>query len=179
MPISNFPRLRYSDVEEIAVLGTAASPVAIAALASGGVADVVTAEGTASCQTSSLNIQGCKQLDIFIDITTNPAAASKLFVKVRFSGKESPDTAVVRDWGYIQIDDIDAATGVSTVMEYLVEIDLDAVNGVAGPAGAERRYCLRIQQISGRHASAIVWTDVVGVAGVEGVVYFMRQGGGM
>jgi len=168
--------MRYSDVEEIAVLGTAAVPATIDDLTNGGLADVVTAEGTPACQTSSLNIQGCKQLDIFIDITANPVAASKLFVKVRFSGKESPDTSVVRDWGYIQIDDVDSATGVSTVMEYLVEIDLDAVNGVAGPAGAERRYCLRIQQISGRHASAIVWTDV---ALVEGVVYFMRQGGSM
>ena len=174
MPISNFPRLRYSDVEEIAVLGTAASPVAIDALATGGLADVVTAEGTAACQTSSLNIQGCKQLDIFVDITTNPGGAAKLFVKVRFSGKESPDTAVVSDWGYIQIDDIDAATGVSTVMEYLVEINLVAVNGAASTAA--RRYCLRIQQISGRHVSAIVWTDT---ALMQGTVYFQRQGGGM
>lgn len=178
MPISNFPRLRYSDVEEIAVLGTAAVPVVITDLTNGGLADVVEAEVEATCQTSSLNIQGCKQLDIFIDITSvpSPFISGKLFVKVRFSGKESPSTAVVSDWGYIQVDDIDAATGVSTVMEYLVEINLAAVNGVAITAHGLRRYCLRIQQISGRHASAIVWTDT-GAFG--GVVYFMRQGGGM
>ena len=176
MPISNFPRLRYSDVEEIAVLGTAASPVAIDNLTNGGLADVLEAEAALAtgCHTSSLNIQGCKQLDIFVDITTNPGGAAKLFVKVRFSGKESPDTAVVSDWGYIQIDDIDAATGVSTVMEYLVEINLVAVNGAASTAA--RRYCLRIQQISGRHVSAIVWTDT---ALMQGTVYFQRQGGGM
>jgi len=139
-------------------------------------ADAPTAEIAAGAQTDSTDITGCKQLDIFVDVVTNPGStATKLYIKVRFSGSETPLTATNADWGYIQIDNIAAASGISSVQDYMIEVDLLNVNGVAS-AVVPRRYISRIQQISGRYASAIVWTDA-GTA--TGTVYFMRQGGGM
>ena len=171
MSNSEFPRLRYSDVYEQQVLDASLVPFSAFAVPAG----IPTAEVTAACQTSSVNIQGCKQLDIFVDVATNPGNAStKLYIKVRFSGKQFPDPAVNTDWGYIQIDNIDAATGISSVQDYVIEIDLLNANGAA--SGAPRRYVSRIQQISGRHASAVVWVDA-GTA--TGTVSFMRQGGSM
>lgn len=171
MSNSDFPRMRYSDVTEFVVLDQSAG--AFPNLAGGGLADAVTAETTVGCQTASTNIQGCKQLDIFVDATNVPAA-SKLYLKIRFSGKQSPDPTVPTDWGFVQIDDIATTTGLSAVKEYVIEADLVTVNGVANVA--PRRYCFRIEQISGRFASAIIWADT---AGVQGTVYFQRQGGSM
>jgi len=169
MSNSDFPRLRYSDVVETSALASGVVP----SLTLGGLADAVTAETTVGCQTGAINIQGCKQLDIFVDATVVPAA-SKLYLKVRFSGLQDPDVTVPTQWGFINIDDIDATTGASSIKEYVIVIDLVTVNGVANVN--PRRYCLRIEQISGRHASAIIWSDV---AGTTAEVFFQRQGGSM
>ena len=166
MPISNFPRLRFTDIYEAEVLDRSTAGFFVAA-------DPVTAEGDSNTHTSMVSMHGVKQLDMFIDVTSNPGSA-KLFVKVRFSGKEEPSTATLRDWGYIQVDNVDTATGISSAREYLVEIDLTKVNNTA--SAAARRYLVRIDQISGAWASAIVWSDT---ADVNGKVYFQRQGGGM
>lgn len=79
-----------------------------------------------------------------------------------------------RHWGYIQVDNLNANHGISEVKDYMVEIDLAKVNNTIN--SDERRYLVRIDQISGAWASAIVWTDT---ANVTGKVYFQRQGGGM
>lgn len=165
MSNSDFPRMRYSDVVEAEVRTLGAFKVA---------ADAPAAEIDPDCHTTAVNIQGCKQLDIFVDVATN-AGAAKLYIKVRFSGKQSPSTGTNADWGYIQVDNIDATTGISSVQDYMIEIDLLNVNGTAS-AVVPRRYISRIQQISGRHASAVVWVDA-GTA--TGTVYFQRQGGSM
>ena len=167
MSNSDFPRLRYSDVEEILVLDHSGGGFSTAATPQ-------LAETDTDAQTSMLSVQGCKQVDVFIYIT-NPAAATKLFVKVRFSGLKAPAVANFLNWGYVQIDNIDATTGISTVQEYMIEIDLVNTNGLPNPLQV-RRYLSRIQQVSGRFVSAIVWTDV---AGAEGTVSFLRQGGSM
>ena len=167
MANSDFPRLRYSDVIETEARATGSFTVAASAVA---------AEPDPTCHTTSVNVQGCKQLDIFVNVETNPASTStKLYIKVRFSGKETPVTGTNADWGYIQVDKLDTATGISSVQDYMIEIDLANVNGTAS-ALVPRRYISRIQQISGRHASAVVWVDA-GTA--TGTVYFMRQGGSM
>lgn len=169
MANSDFPRLRYSDVIETEARALGAFKVA---------ASAVVAEPDTDCHTTSVNIQGCKQLDVFVDVAANNGATSKLYIKVRFSGKQAPATGTNADWGYIQVDNIDATTGISTVQDYLIEIDLLNVNGVSRGAAplAPRRYVSRIPQISGRHASAVVWID----AGIlQGTVYFQRQGGSM
>lgn len=167
MANSDFPRLRYSDVTETEARALGVFTVAASAVA---------AEPDTDCHTTSVNIQGCKQLDIFVDVATNPAPKStKLYIKVRFSGKQTPVTGTNADWGYIQVDNIDAATGISTVQDYMIEIDLLNVNGTASTA-LPRRYISRIVQISGRHASAVVWVDA---GAATGTVYFQRQGGSM
>jgi len=166
MSNSDFPRLRYSDVVETEARALGAFFVTGAG--------APTAEASTVAHTSSVNIQGCKQLDIFVDVATN-AGAAKLYIKVRFSGKDTPATGTNADWGYIQVDNITAATGISSVQDYMIEIDLLNVNGIAS-AVVPRRYISRIQQISGRHASAVVWVDA-GTA--TGTVYFQRQGGSM
>jgi len=168
MPISNFPRLRFTDITEEEVLDRTGAAVFLAS------ASPLVAEATPAAQTSAVSILGVKQLDIFIDITTNPN--SLLYVKVRFSGKESPDVAVPTDWGMVQVDNVAGATGISTAQEYMVEIDLNSVNGVVPVAGAPRRYLVRIDQVSGLWASALVW---VGSGNGQGKVYFQRQGGSM
>lgn len=167
MSNSDFPRLRYSDVEEILVLGEADFLLA---------ANSLVAEADPTARTSSVNVQGCSQLDICVDVTL-PRLATTLYIKVRFSGKSDPDTSVLRDWGYVQTDNIDSATGISSVQEYMIEIDLTKVNGVA--LVAPRRYVSRIQRISGRYASAVVWVDAPGSSTAFGSVYFLRQGGSM
>ena len=167
MSNSDFPRLRYSDVVETEVRASGVFKVA---------ANAPAAEVDTDCHTTAVNIQGCKQLDIFVDVAQNPGnTTTKLYIKVRFSGKQEPATGTNADWGYIQIDNIAAASGISSVQDYMIEIDLLNVNGVAS-AVFPRRYISRIQQISGRHASAIVWVDA-GTA--VGTVYFQRQGGSM
>lgn len=170
MPISNFPRLRFTDVKEAEVLDRSAADFFVSAAPTNPVA----AEGDPSALTPKVAMTGVKQLDIFVDVTVHPGGTPKLYVKVRFSGKESPSVATPGDWGYIQVDDIDAATGISSVREYMVEIDLAKVNATS--SAAARRYLVRIDQISGAWASAVVWSDT---AGVRGKVYFQRQGGGM
>ena len=165
MANSDFPRLRYSDVIETEARATGSFTVA---------ADAVAAEPDPTCHTTSVNVQGCKQLDIFVNIT-NRGSATKLYIKIRFSGKLAPATGTNTDWGYIQVDNVAAATGISSVQDYQIEIDLSNVATVAD-ARTARRYVSRIQQISGRHASAVVWVDG---ANCTGTVYFMRQGGSM
>lgn len=169
MPISNFPRLRYSDVIETTVRTTGAFKVA---------ANAVGAETDPDCHTEAVDIQGCKQLDIFVDVNQSAGTTAKLYLKVRFSGKSAPDTTINEDWGYIQTDNVDPVTGISTVQDYLIEIDLLNINGVSRGAAplSPRRYISRIPQISGRHASVIVW---IGGGALDGTVYFMRQGGSM
>jgi len=169
MSNSDFPRLRYSDVTETEARALGAFKVS---------ASVVNAETDSDCHTTSVNIQGCKQLDVFVDVSQSAGTTAKLYIKVRFSGKQAPATGTNADWGYIQVDNIDAATGISTVQDYLIEIDLLNVNGVSRGAAplAPRRYVSRISQISGRHASAVVWIDG---GALEGTVYFQRQGGSM
>jgi len=167
MSNSDFPRLRYSDVVEAEARASGQFKVA---------ANAPAAEIDLDCHTTAVNIQGCKQLDIFIDVVTNPGNSStKLYIKVRFSGKQAPSTGTNADWGYIQVDKLDTATGISSVQDYMIEIDLLNVNGT-GATTFPRRYLSRIQQISGRHASAVVWVDA-GTA--TGAVYFQRQGGSM
>jgi hypothetical protein len=167
MANSDFPRLRYSDVIETEARALGQFKVA---------ADAPAAEIDTDTHTTAVNIQGCKQLDIFIDVATNPGNNStKLYIKVRFSGKQTPSTGANADWGYIQVDKLDTATGISSVQDYMIEIDLLNVNGT-GATTFPRRYISRIQQISGRHASAVVWVDA-GTA--TGTVYFQRQGGSM
>jgi hypothetical protein len=167
MANSDFPRLRYSDVIETEARALGVFKVA---------ANAPAAEIDTDCHTTSVNIQGCKQLDIFVDVATNPGSTStKLYIKIRFSGKQTPATGTNADWGYVQVDKLDTATGVSSVQDYIIKIDLVNVNGTAS-AVVPRRYISRIQQISGRHASAVVWVNA-GTA--TGTVYFMRQGGSM
>ena len=164
MPVSNFPRLRFTDITEAEVLDASANFFQAA--------DPVTAEDDPAARTSMVSMTGVKQLDIFLDVTTNPGG--KLYVKVRFSGKEEPLLADKTHWAYIQVDNTAGATGISAVKEYMVEIDLADVNGTADTS--PRRYLVRIDQISGAWASAVVWSDTLGV---KGKVYFQRQGGGM
>jgi hypothetical protein len=85
-------------------------------------------------------------------------------VLFRFSGDAAPDVTAPEEWGLLCVDNIDPATGVSLVMPYQATITLSGVG----------RYLLRIDQISGSHGSAIVWTDG---AGATGSVSFQRQGG--
>ena len=161
MPYPIVPRMLYSDSLEKPVLAA----IAIAA-------DPLTAETTPACQTLAVNIQGVKQLGILVAIEDRNNA-QKLFIKVRFSGKAAPSIANVPDWGMVCVDNIDGTTGISTVQEYMIEVDLLTVNGVANPT-LSRTLVLRIEQISGLHASAIVWCDAdMGPA----EVFFVQLGG--
>jgi len=169
MPISNFPRLRFTDITEVEVLDRTAG-----FYVSAPPTNPLAAEAQTTAQTAKTSVLGCRQLDIIADITNVPNP-SKLYIKLRFSGKESPSVATVADWGYIQVDKIDTATGISSVQEYVIEIDLNNVNNQTGHTAA-RRYLVRIDQISGIWASAIVWSSH---ANVTGKVYFQRQGGSM
>jgi hypothetical protein len=151
----------YSDTLEKPVL----SAIVVAA-------DPLVAENTAGCQTLAVNIKGVKQLGMLVFVEDRNLA-TKLFVKVRFSGKAAPSIANVVDWGMVCVDNIDGATGISTVQEYMIEVDLLNVNGVAN-AATSRTLILRIEQISGLHASAIVWCDAdMGPA----EVFFVQLGG--
>lgn len=134
------------------------------------VADPVTAEITADAQTSEILVRGVKKLSVFIDVTAN-AGAAFLYIKFRFSDKKSPSVSTPTDWGSVMVDDIDAATGISSAQEYLLKIDLDNVNGTAN-ANVPRRYCTRIEQISGIWASALVYSDG---GGTVGSVTFVRH----
>ena len=160
MSYPNEARMLYSDTLEKLVLTNIAQS-----------AGPLTAEADAACQTLGCDIRGVKQLGIMINVT-DKGAATALFVKVRFSGLAAPSPATLTDWGFVCVDNIDSSTGISTVQEYAMQVDLANVNGVANPATA-RRICLRVEQISGLHASAIVWAD----SAVTGTVTFVQLGG--
>ena len=160
MPYPNESRTLYSDTQQKLVLtnvAQAAGPLA--------------AEANAACQTASCSLTGVKQLGIVANIT-NRNAATLLNIKVRFSGKPNPDVTVVTDWGFIMVDNIDTSTGISTVQEYVIQIDLANVNGVANPTTA-RQYVCRVEQISALNASAIVFAD----SACDGEIYFVNLGG--
>jgi len=134
------------------------------------VADPVLAEADANAQTAAVLVRGVEKLDVFIDVTAQ-TTATELYIKFRFSDKDAPNPATVTDWGYILVDDIASSTGISSVQEYMVKIDLDNVNGTANTNQA-RRYCTRIEQISGIWASAIVWSNG---GSTTGSVTFVRH----
>ncbi len=139
---------KFSDNESVVAKASGSIP---------NVADPVTAESTALAQTSAVLVRGVQKLDVFIDVASNGAAAF-LYVKFRFSDKESPSVSVPTDWGSLMVDNIDTATGISSAQEYLLKIDLDNVNGTANP-NVPRRYCTRVEQVSGLWASALVYSD--------------------
>ncbi len=165
MTISQFPRAKFSDVIETVVRPSSAFANA---------ADPVTAELLATARTEAVSLVGVRQLDVFVDVDAALGASTKLYIKLRFSGKKAPDIATLTDWGFIQIDNINGTTGFSSVQEYVIEIDLVNANG--SPHNAARRYISRLENVSGRFASALVWVDN---AGASGTVTFLRQGGGM
>jgi hypothetical protein len=160
MSIPAIPRLLYTDTVEKLVLTNFVSAN-----------DALAAESTAACQTRGVAITGVRQLDVMINVVDR-LSATKIYLKVRFSGLASPDPATPTDWGFVMTDNLDAATGISSAQEYVIELDLLNVNGVAN-ASVSRRYTTRIQQISGLHASAIVWADNA----VAGAVSFVQIGG--
>lgn len=136
--------------------------------------DPVTAEGDADAQTDAIAIRGVTKIDYFIDVTANPNSATFLYFKIRFSEKSDPSVSNVNDWSYICIDNIDTANGISSVQEYMVKVDLQNVNGSAFLGFASgRRYVIRIEQISGIFASAIVYADQ---QGVQATISAVRHG---
>jgi len=137
-----------------------------------GAAAAVAAESQVAAQTDKVLLRGVSQLSALIDVTAL-GDATEMYVKFRFSGDESPDTAVPTDWGFSKVDNVDVATGISSVQDYLVLIDLATVNGVA--SAVARKYCLKIDLVTALWASVIVWTD--GAAGAVGSVSFVRHGG--
>ena len=148
---------------------------AVEVMASGAlaaVADPVTAETTPAAQTGAVVIRGVEQLSVVVDVTAVNAAAANLFIKFRFSDKDSPSVATPTDWGCIMVDKLDTATGISSVQDYMVKIDLHTVNGTAN-ANQPRRYVTRIQRASGIHASALVWVTNGGAATAS--VTFIRH----
>jgi hypothetical protein len=74
MPVSNFPRRRFSDIEQVSVFD--GSP--------GAATDALAAE-RANLYTDEFDIVGVRQLDVFISVT-DPNAATKLSVKMAFTG---------------------------------------------------------------------------------------------
>ena len=148
---------------------------AVEVMASGALAAVanpVLAESAAGARTAAVSLLGVKQLSVIVDITAIDAAAVNLFIKYRFSDEASPAIGTPTDWGCIMVDNIDTATGISTVQEYMVKIDPHSVNGTANAAVA-RRYVTRIQQVSGTFGSALVWITAGGTA--TGSVTFVRH----
>jgi len=131
-------------------------------------AGIITAETTAGCQTASLTVLGVRQLDVFVDVTAN-AGAANLYIKFRFSDKQTADVTLPLEWGFVMVDSIDAATGISSVQEYLVKVPLDTVNGTAN-TDLPRRYVTRVNEISGIFASAIIWADGAGTVASVAVV---------
>ena len=146
---------------------------AVVAKASGTIpnaTDALDAETTTDALTSAVLVRGVEKIDVFVNVIAQ-TAATELYIKFRFSDLDAPDVTNVTDWGYILVDDVASATGISSVQEYMVKIDLDNVNGTANLNQA-RRYCTRIEQISGIWASAIVWSNG---AGTLGSVTFVRH----
>lgn len=165
MPVSNFPRRRFSDIEKVSVLEGFL----------GVAADALTAERS-NLYTNEFDIVGVRQLDIFISVL-DPQAATKISVKMAFTGYKAP---LAEQWAFVMTDNVDTATGISTVQEYVAEIDLTTVNGVATVAGDfPRTYLLRINNISGRKGKLLVWADAPNVSLQFPGVSIMRQGGAM
>lgn len=166
MPVSNFPRRRFSDIEQVSVLDGFL----------GVAADALTAERN-NLYTDDFDIVGVRQLDILITVI-DPQAATKLSVKMAFTGYKEP--LLEEYWAFVMTDNVDTATGISTVQEYVAEIDLTTVNGVATVAGDfPRTYLLRINNISGRKGKLLVWADAPNVSLQFPGVSIMRQGGAM
>jgi len=168
--MSSFARgnriFQVSDNASVEVLASATIPN----IANPEAAGIITAETTSGCQTASVVVRGVKKIDVFIDITAQ-SNATHLYVKFRFSDKASPNVATPTDWGVVLIDKIDTTTGISSVQEYMLKIPLDTVNGTAN-TNQDRRFVTRITDISGIHASALVWCDG---AGTTGSVTFVRH----
>ena len=155
---------QFSDNDAVEVMASGALPA---------IADPVSAEAALSgAQTAAVVVRGVEQLSVVVDVTAVNAAAANLFIKFRFSDMDSPSVATATDWGCVMVDDVAAATGISSVQDYMVKIDLHTVNGTAN-ANQPRRYVTRIQRISGVHASALVWITAGGAATAS--VTFVRH----
>tara|TARA_B100000579_G_scaffold403016_1_gene386712 strand:+ start:208 stop:1059 length:852 start_codon:yes stop_codon:yes gene_type:complete len=135
-------------------------------------ANAVAAEADATAQTNHINISDAARVDIFIDVLNNNSASSSEFLnlKVRFSGKEIPAKTTSTDWGYLLSHDI-SSSGISTANELTVKLNLAEANGTAWGTTA-RSFCFRVDHLSGRWISAIVWSDK---ASVTGKVYMQRR----
>jgi len=145
----------FQDKTEIVVRSDGVLPLA---------ADVTVAEINAANQTATVPLYGAREIDAFINFSAVDGASTEFFLRFRFSGKLAPAIAVVDDWGYVKIDNIDAATGISTVQDYEIKLTPTA-----------RTHVLRICQTSGTWVSCVLWVN----AGVTTScsVSFVRQGG--
>ena len=147
----------FQDKEEIVVRPPAPFLVA---------ANYTVAEVSTLARTDALPLYEARQIDCFVDFSALDPLTTEFHLKFRFSGKTAPDITVVDDWGYVKIDNIDPATGFSTVQDYEI---------IFPPGPTPRRHVLRITQISGTWVSAVVWANA-GIA-TTGSVTFVRQGG--
>ena len=145
----------YQDKTEIDVRASAVLPLA---------ADYTVAELSADNRTQCVPLYGAREIDCFIDFSVVDAASTEFRIKFRFSGKANPDITVVNDWGYVKVDNIDGATGESTVQDYEIVF-----------APTTRRHLLRICQISGTWVSAVLWVNAGTTTACS--VTFVRQGG--
>jgi len=145
----------FQDKQEIVVKADGPLPLA---------ASVTVAEASANNRTEMVPLYGAREIDAFIDFSTVDAASTEFYMRFRFSGKSAPDITVIGDWGYIKIDNIDGATGISTVQDYEIQF-----------APTQRRHLLRICQTSGTWVSAVLWVNAG--ATTTCAVSFVRQGG--
>jgi hypothetical protein len=90
--------------------------------------------------------------------------STEFFIRFRFSGKEAPAIVTTNDWAYVKIDNIDTATGISTVQDYEIKFTPTA-----------RQHLVRVTQISGTWVSAVLWVN--GGLTTSCSVSFVRQGG--
>ena len=145
----------FQDKAEIVVRADAVLPPA---------ANVAAAEAVAANRTEALPLYGARQIDAFIDFSVVDLQSTEFFIRFRFSGKEAPAIVTTNDWAYVKIDNIDTATGISTVQDYEIKFTPTA-----------RQHVVRVTQISGTWVSAVLWVN--GGLTTSCSVSFVRQGG--
>jgi len=145
----------FQDKTEIPVKADGLLPLA---------ADYTVAEANLNNWTDAVPLYGAREIDAFIEFTNVDAASTEFYLRFRFSGKLAPSIGIVNDWGYVKIDNIDGATGISEVQDYEIKF-----------APTARTHVLRICQTSGTWVSCVLWVNAGQTTTCS--VSFVRQGG--
>lgn len=114
-----------------------------------GAANYGAAVADAAAQCARVDCDGVEYVDVTVKITNvGSGPLTKIFLVGRVSGAANPDISVPADYASVNVESLDKATGIATVVPYQIEM--------AVAAAGEFSFTLPVRE---RYFAAVVWCD--------------------